>query len=199
MGLWLCVRTLRPARGHDAPDGPSPPAITALAVVGGMVGGMYGIGGGSLLGPILVGRGLPVTKVAPAALATTFITSTAGALTYAVLALSTPGDIAPEWGLGLLCGLGGLIGGYVGAHLQPRLPETALRLLLGALATALAGLYAVQALTDLTPRPGGAPTDRPPRCRSPPSSAWHEHAGGGGRFRSGMLLPVGRVVRVAEF
>ncbi|MEU0483153.1 hypothetical protein ABZ260_28685 [Streptosporangium sp. NPDC006013] len=71
----------------------------------------------------------------------------AGALTYAVLALSTPGDIAPEWGLGLLCGLGGLIGGYVGAHLQPRLPESVLRLLLGALAIALAGLYAAQALT----------------------------------------------------
>ncbi|MEU7864356.1 TSUP family transporter [Nonomuraea sp. NPDC049141] len=146
LGLWLCVRTLRPARGHGAPDGPSPPMITALAVAVGTVGGMYGIGGGSLLGPILVGRGLPVTKVAPAALATTFVTSIAGALTYAVLALSTPGDIAPEWGLGLLCGLGGLIGGYVGAHLQPRLPETALRLLLGVLATALACLYAVQSL-----------------------------------------------------
>ncbi|MEU0483146.1 sulfite exporter TauE/SafE family protein [Streptosporangium sp. NPDC006013] len=72
LGLWLCVRTVRPARGHGALDGPSAPTITALAVAVGTVGGMYGIGGGSLLGPILVGRGLPVAQVAPAALATTF-------------------------------------------------------------------------------------------------------------------------------
>ncbi|MFF5308426.1 hypothetical protein [Streptomyces massasporeus] len=48
--------------------------------------------------------------------------------------------------LGLVCGLGGLIGGHLGAHPQPRLPETALRLLLGTLATALGALYAVQSL-----------------------------------------------------
>lgn len=146
LGLWLCMRTLRPPRRPILTGGPSPRAITTLAVAVGIVGGIYGIGGGSLLGPILAGRGLPVTKVAPAALASTFITSIAGALTYAVLALTTPGDVAPIWALGLLCGLGGLIGGYVGAHLQPRLPESGLRLLLGTLAIALACLYAVQAL-----------------------------------------------------
>jgi uncharacterized membrane protein YfcA len=97
-----------------------------------VVGGIYGIGGGSILGPILVGRGMPVAHVAPAALASTFLTSIAGAGAYAVLSLTTSGDIAPEWGLGLLCGLGGLAGGYLGARLQPRLPETALRFLLGA-------------------------------------------------------------------
>ena len=43
-------------------------------------------------------------------------------------------------------GLGGLVGGYVGVRLQPRLPETALRLLLGGLATGVGGLYATQAL-----------------------------------------------------
>jgi uncharacterized membrane protein YfcA len=110
-------------------------------------GGVYGIGGGSILGPVLAGRGVPMAQVAPAALASTFVTSIAGALTYTVLALTTSGDIAPYWALGLLCGLGGLIGGYLGAHLQPRLPETALRLLLGALAVALACLYLTQALS----------------------------------------------------
>ncbi|WP_246238640.1 TSUP family transporter [Acrocarpospora corrugata] len=139
------MRTLRPPRGPAGPP-PSRRAIGLLAVVVGMAGGMYGIGGGSLLGPILVGRGLPVAGVAPAALASTFVTSIAGALTFGVLSLTTTGDIAPEWALGLVCGLGGLIGGYVGAHLQPRLPETGLRLLLGGLAIAVAGMYAVQAL-----------------------------------------------------
>ncbi|WP_306340604.1 TSUP family transporter, partial [Streptomyces sp. AS13] len=54
--------------------------------------------------------------------------------------------VAPDWALGLACGAGGLIGGYLGARLQPHLPETALRLLLGALATALGAAYALQAL-----------------------------------------------------
>ena len=69
----------------------------------GVVGGIYGIGGGSILGPILAGRGILVAEVAPAALASTFMTSITGALTYAVLALiDTGGSIAPDWPLGLL-------------------------------------------------------------------------------------------------
>lgn len=144
LGLWLCIRAVRPTR--RAPAEPFPPrTVIALAVAAGTVGGIYGIGGGSLLGPVLAGRGTPIAQVAPAVLASTFITSIAGAATYALLALTTPGDIAPEWMLGLCCGLGGLVGGYLGARVQPRLPETALRLLLGGLATALAVLYLLQA------------------------------------------------------
>jgi len=120
--------------------------VTGLALAVGIVGGIYGIGGGSILGPVLVGRGLPVSQVAPAALASTFATSLLGASTYALLSLGHSGSIAPDWFLGLACGLGGLIGGYLGARLQPRMPETFLRLLLGALATALGGLYAINAL-----------------------------------------------------
>ncbi|WP_109782741.1 TSUP family transporter [Streptomyces sp. CG 926] len=147
LGLWLCLRTLVPARGRTtAPAEPSPGALTTLAVAVGVVGGIYGIGGGSLLGPILAARGLPLTRVAPAALAATFATSIVGAATYAVLSQVSTGDIAPDWWLGLACGVGGLVGGYLGARLQPRLPETALRLLLGTLAAALGALYALQAL-----------------------------------------------------
>lgn len=150
LGGWLCLRTLhRASRTASArePSGVScrsPRAITRLAMAVGVAGGIYGIGGGSLLGPILVGRGMPVAKVAPAALAATFVTSVVGAGTYALLSLTTTGDIAPYWTLGLACGLGGLCGGYLGARLQPRLPETALRLLLGVLALGIGGLYAIQ-------------------------------------------------------
>ena len=42
-------------------------------------------------------------------------------------------------------GLGGLAGGWVGASMQPHVPERALRTLLGVLALALALLYLVQA------------------------------------------------------
>ncbi|MFM9589341.1 sulfite exporter TauE/SafE family protein [Streptomyces scabiei] len=146
LGLWLCCRTLRPAARRDVGQ-PTRRATATLALAVGVAGGIYGIGGGSLLGPILVGRGVPVATVAPAALASTFVTSVVGAATYALLALTATGDVAPDWLLGLSCGTGGLIGGYLGAHLQPHLPETALRLLLGALAVAIGTLYAVQLLT----------------------------------------------------
>ncbi|MDX3694636.1 sulfite exporter TauE/SafE family protein [Streptomyces europaeiscabiei] len=145
LGLWLWLRTLRSAPAR-ATRRPSPRATMSLALAVGVAGGIYGIGGGSLLGPVLVGRGTPVATVAPAALASTFVTSVVGALTYALLSLAATGDIAPDWMLGLSCGAGGLVGGYVGARLQPLLPETWLRLLLGTLASGVGALYAVQVL-----------------------------------------------------
>ncbi|MCX5261697.1 sulfite exporter TauE/SafE family protein [Streptomyces canus] len=147
LGLWLCLRSLTPVRHRPPPAGElSPRTLTGLALAVGVVGGTYGIGGGSLLGPILAGRGLPVARVAPAALAATFATSLVGAAAYALLSLVSSGDVAPDWWLGLACGTGGLIGGYLGARLQPRLPEQALRLLLGALAAGLGALYTAQTL-----------------------------------------------------
>jgi uncharacterized membrane protein YfcA len=147
LGVWLCGRAVRPARPRPAArrGGLSSRTVIALAVVVGVVGGIYGIGGGSILGPVLVGVGMPVARVAPAALASTFVTSAAGAVTFGLLGFVAPGAVAPNWTVGLACGLGGLLGGYAGARLQPRLPERGLRLLLGALAAGLASVYLVQA------------------------------------------------------
>lgn len=145
LGLWLWLRTVHPAPPRPR-DRPSPRATALLALAVGVAGGIYGIGGGSLLGPILVARGAPVAVVAPAALASTFVTSIVGAATYALLSLAVTGDVAPDWLLGLSCGAGGLLGGYLGARLQPHVPETALRLLLATLATGIGALYAVQIL-----------------------------------------------------
>ncbi|CAM3308806.1 anion permease [Mycobacterium intermedium] len=147
LGLWLCGKALIRSPAKRDPVVPSSLAIGALALGVGVVGGIYGIGGGSLLSPILVGRGLPTRLVAPAALTTTFVTSLAGAVAYSLIALASPGQhIAPVWAVGLLAGLGGLIGGYLGARLQPKAPETVLRTLLGSLAVASALLYIWQAL-----------------------------------------------------
>jgi uncharacterized membrane protein YfcA len=55
------------------------------------------------------------------------------------------GPIRPEWAVGISCGVGGLVGSYVGARLQPHLPETLLRAMLGAVAVGLAALYILQA------------------------------------------------------
>ncbi|MFB6509978.1 sulfite exporter TauE/SafE family protein [Streptomyces virginiae] len=148
LGTWLFARTLRPRRSSQgSARRPSRRATGSLALAVGAVGGIYGIGGGSLLGPILVGRGMPVAEVAPAALASTFLTSIVGTGTYALLSLTAEGAIAPDWYLGISCGLGGLAGGYLGAHLQPRLPEDFLRLLLSALAIGVGTLYAIQTIT----------------------------------------------------
>jgi uncharacterized membrane protein YfcA len=147
LGVWLCLRSVRPTH-EPAPATPtSTRSIFTLALTVGVVGGIYGIGGGSLLSPILVGRGMPVAEVAPAALTSTFVTSIVGAATYTLLALTTSGhDIAPDWAIGIICGVGGLCGGYLGAHLQPLLPEKVLRAGMGISAIVIAALYAAQAL-----------------------------------------------------
>jgi uncharacterized membrane protein YfcA len=145
LGAWLALGT--PAATAAAPDRRRRRQITVLALAVGTVGGIYGIGGGSILGPILVGFGFSVFEVAPAALSATFLTSIAGVLTYALLSLGGSGDIAPDWALGIGMGIGGLAGAYLGARLQARLPEQLLRRGLGALAFALGLRYALQALT----------------------------------------------------
>ncbi len=145
LGAWLALAS--PPRPAGPPDRRRRRLILILALAVGTVGGIYGIGGGSILGPIMVGLGFSVLEVAPAALAATFLTSLAGVLTYALLSLGASGDIAPEWTLGIGMGLGGLAGAYLGARLQPRLPETLLRRGLGLLALALGLRYGLQGLT----------------------------------------------------
>lgn len=142
VGLLILRTPRRGSWGHE----PRPGTLRLLALVVGVVGGLYGVGGGSVLAPILVGLGMPVGRVGPAALACTWVTSIVGVLTYALIALDTTGPVAPDWSLGIAAGLGGLLGGWCGAALQPHLPERALRLLLGVLALALGGMYVLQTL-----------------------------------------------------
>jgi uncharacterized membrane protein YfcA len=144
LGLVVLLRRPRPA----APPAPwlTDGVLTVLAFAAGVIGGVYGIGGGSLLSPILAAGGLPLARVAPAALVSTLLTSLVGAGIYALLALTTDGPISPDWSLGLACGLGGLGGGYLGVRLQPHLPPIVLRLLLAGTALALAAGYVVRAV-----------------------------------------------------
>jgi uncharacterized membrane protein YfcA len=144
IGTWLALG--RPPRaGERRPPGARPIAAAALGV--GVIGGVYGIGGGSILAPALVGLGFSVAEVAPAALASTFFTSIVGVLTYAVISLRHSGSIAPDWAVGIAIGLGGLLGGYVGTGLRDRVPEAALRRTLGIVAVLLAVRYLTLALS----------------------------------------------------
>jgi uncharacterized membrane protein YfcA len=144
LGTWLAL--VGPPEPAGAPDRNRRRQIVVLSLGVGTVGGIYGIGGGSILGPILVGFGFSVFEVAPAALAATFLTSFAGVVTYALISLGASGDIAPEWALGAGMGIGGLAGAYLGARLQSRLPEVLLRRGLGARARARGGSYILLAI-----------------------------------------------------
>jgi uncharacterized membrane protein YfcA len=114
--------------------------LIGLAAVTGCVGGIYGIGGGAVLAPILIGSGRPAAEVAPAALASTFVTSLGGVLTFTLLSIGK-GPVAPNWPTGIALGIGGIAGGYVGARLQSRLPEILIRRVVGILAIAIAARY----------------------------------------------------------
>jgi uncharacterized protein len=141
LGLWLVLGSQRIPRPRPEPTSRTRRAIWALSLVVGVVGGIYGIGGGSLLAPILLAVGFSAYEVAPATLAATFITSIAGIATYQVLQLTHGGTIAPDWPLGLFMGAGGFFGSYLGARLQSRLPERSLRKLLGTIACLVAVRY----------------------------------------------------------
>jgi uncharacterized protein len=120
--------------------------LVVLAAAVGCAGGIYGIGGGSILAPVLIGTGRPPAVVAPAALASTFVTSVAGVLTFAVLAMHHAGPVAPDWPTGIALGLGGLAGGYTGARIQARLPDRLLRRLIAVMVLAIGVRYLVIAL-----------------------------------------------------
>lgn len=141
LGAWLVWRSVHPERARAIGTEFPGRSLVGLGLGAGLIGGIYGIGGGSLIAPILVGAGFLVIEVAPAALLTTFVTSCAGAASYLVIASKGVPTAGPVWSIGVACGLGGLLGGYLGARLQERLPQRVLTAILGLLATSVAGAY----------------------------------------------------------
>jgi len=97
-----------------------PVTIYSICFFVGIIGGIYGIGGGSIIAPIIVTIiGLPVHTIAGAALFGTFITSISGVIFYQFLANIYPDvAISPDWMLGVLFGAGGFAGMYLGAMSQ---------------------------------------------------------------------------------
>ena len=142
LGIWLALT--RPSRA-DAPDRrvrliPNP-ALWIVAAVVGCVGGIYGIGGGSVLAPLLIGSGHKPSQAAPAALAATFVTSAAGVITFTILSVHQHISVAPDWRVGIALGAGGLAGGYTGARIQSRMPDVLIRRLVGVLVVAIGAYY----------------------------------------------------------
>lgn len=92
-------------------------------------------------GPILTGSGRRPAEVAPAALASTFVTSVAGVITFTILSIHQHGSVAPDWPTGMALGVGGLAGAYTGARLQSRVPDVLIRRLVGILVIAIGARY----------------------------------------------------------
>jgi uncharacterized protein len=142
LGIWLVLT--RPAR-TDEPGRPvrliRSPVLVLLAAVVACVGGIYGIGGGAFLAPVLIGSGRKPSEAAPATLASTFVTSAAGVITFTILSLHQHISVAPDWPTGIALGAGGLAGGYTGARIQSRMPEVLIRRLVGILVIAIGAYF----------------------------------------------------------
>jgi uncharacterized membrane protein YfcA len=147
LGTWLALT--RPAAASAARPAREIPAtaVILLALAVGCVGGIYGIGGGSILAPVLIGAGRPPREVAPAALASTFVTSVAGVITFVILSVGRHGSVAPDWPTGIALGVGGLAGAYVGARIQGRISDVLIRRIVGVLVVAIGARYLWSGLT----------------------------------------------------
>jgi len=120
--------------------------LLSLSLVVGVVGGIYGIGGGSIIAPFFVAIfGLPIYTVAGAALMGTFVTSVAGVIFYQAIAPFYPDmSIAPDWTLGILFGLGGMAGMYLGARCQKFFPAKAIKWMLAGVIVFTAVKYVME-------------------------------------------------------
>lgn len=110
----------------------SPMLVYFICLLVGIIGGIYGIGGGSIIAPFFITFvGLPVYTIAGATLMGTFITSVAGVIFYQSLAgVYTSLTVAPDWALGALFGLGGVFGMYLGARTQRFVSEKIIKTIL---------------------------------------------------------------------
>ncbi len=116
-----------------------------LALVVGLIGGIYGIGGGAIMAPFIVTFfGLPIHTIAGATLLGTCVTSAGGVAFYALIGpyVAESGQtVSPDWLLGFLFGIGGFVGMYLGAATQRYVPSTVIRPALGLLITGLGLRY----------------------------------------------------------
>ena len=122
-----------------------PVVLIAFAV--GIVGGIYGIGGGAILAPYFIAiYELPIHSIAGAMLLGTFLSSLTGVIVYIVVSpFFMPGGavIMPDWLLGLSFGIGGAMGVYVGARMQRFVSPKVIKFVLVLALLWIAGQYIV--------------------------------------------------------
>jgi uncharacterized membrane protein YfcA len=116
--------------------------VFLIALFIGIVGGTYGIGGGSIMAPVLVAIfSLPIHGLAGATLFGTLVTSVAGVAIYQFMPAPPGITTQPDWMLGILFGLGGAAGMYAGARTQKFVPQRTLEVGIAGVLALLAGTY----------------------------------------------------------
>jgi uncharacterized protein len=120
-------------------------AIVILSLIVGVIGGIYGIGGGAIIAPFCVAfLNIPVHAVAGAAMFGTFVTSIVGVAMYSTVPFYNGQPAPPDWFLGILFGLGGLLGMYLGASCQKYVPERIIQAILALIILAVSANYILQ-------------------------------------------------------
>jgi len=120
-------------------------AIIILALAVGIIGGIYGIGGGAIIAPFCVAfLNIPVHTVAGAAIFGTFATSVTGVAIYSLVPLYNGQPAPPDWMLGALFGFGGLLGMYLGASCQKYVPERVIQAILALIIFTVSANYILQ-------------------------------------------------------
>lgn len=118
-----------------------------LSLVVGLVGGVYGIGGGAIIAPFIVAFfHLPIHTIAGATLMGTCVTSIGGVFFYEFvgpLFAQAGAPVRPDWLLGALFGIGGFVGMYLGASVQKYVPGAIIRPVLAIVITGVGLRYVV--------------------------------------------------------
>jgi len=123
----------------------SVPALLSLCLIVGIIGGIYGIGGGAIIAPFCVSiLHIPVFTIAGPALFGTFMTSIAGVFFYSSVPINSGQTAPPDWLLGFLFGVGGLMGMYLGARCQKYIPEKMIKAILTGIILIVSIKYIVQ-------------------------------------------------------
>ncbi|MFH1217661.1 MAG: sulfite exporter TauE/SafE family protein [Pseudomonadota bacterium] len=117
------------------------PTLSAFSFFVGIIGGIYGVGGGALMVPFCVTfLRIPVHTVAGSTLFATFAASISGVFFYSFVPVN--GETAPpDWILGILLGIGGLAGMYCGAKFQKKVPEKWIKIMLSVIIILIAAKY----------------------------------------------------------
>lgn len=109
------------------------PQLTLISLLVGLAGGIYGIGGAAIIAPLLISWfRLPIYVASGASLLAGWVASIFGLLSYGLFwpFISGLPAVSPDFRLGLLFGLGGMLGVYIGSTLQRRLPPQPLKILM---------------------------------------------------------------------